>query len=110
MPIDITKNLVERIIPELPLEPDIDVARAYVELLGNIVQLYGKRALKSFEAGTLLISVIRRCVFGSGYQTCIRTYDGEAYIGRGSRSCFVQQRAKFYSVHNVLSVCLRDIT
>jgi hypothetical protein len=41
MPIDITKNLVERIIPELPLEPDIDVARAHVELLGNIVQLYG---------------------------------------------------------------------
>jgi tetrahydromethanopterin S-methyltransferase subunit F len=46
MPIAITKNLVERIIPELPLEPDIDVARAYVELLGNIVQLYGKRALQ----------------------------------------------------------------
>ncbi len=35
---EITKSLVARIMPELPLETDLDYSRSYVELLANIVQ------------------------------------------------------------------------
>jgi hypothetical protein len=38
MPLEITKSLVQRIIPELPFEEDIIYSRSYVELLSNIVQ------------------------------------------------------------------------
>jgi hypothetical protein len=38
MPREITKSLVQRIIPELPFEEDIIYSRSYVELLSNIVQ------------------------------------------------------------------------
>lgn len=40
MPREITRSLVERILPELPQEYDIDYSRScHVELLANIVQI-----------------------------------------------------------------------